>query len=275
MTIADKALRAKQDLIDVSNASYEAGNVDGYDEGYNSGYYDSDVFLWSTYQNSGKRTNYNGAFMGVGWTEDNFFPIYDMKPTTAFYMFAYGTIRIDLAERLEGQRIKLDFSQCTNHTYLFYDTDFTRIGEIDLTKSTANSTSLFTNSPYLETIDLVRVHPTIRRTYKDAFKGCTKLKHIRIDNEFRASQNFGDCPLDLESAIDVIQHLVSLWNVEIEDSEGNWVTQEYTETIVFSPTTWGYLDSPEGLARLQEEYPDMDYSDWRNAIDSEYGWNYA
>lgn len=91
--------------------------------------------FWDAYQQNGTRTNYASGFGGVGWTNDNFKPKYDIKPTNATYMFRACGISGDLVEILDNLGVTLDFSECTNAQELFSNTyNLTRVGVLDFSK---------------------------------------------------------------------------------------------------------------------------------------------
>ncbi|MBE7093008.1 MAG: hypothetical protein E7365_07530, partial [Clostridiales bacterium] len=55
---------------------------DVYSAGKNAGGGSEFDLFWDEYQENGKRTNYDGAFFGVGWTEKTFKPKHDIVPVT-------------------------------------------------------------------------------------------------------------------------------------------------------------------------------------------------
>lgn len=283
MTIAEKVPRAKQDLIDVSNAGFEAGFIEGefagieigWDNGYESGKEEGieegkqaeyDRFM-DEFQGNGERVNYDYAFSR--WTDKILYPKYSMTPATASSMFVGCSAQIDLVERLKECGVTLDFSQATNHNGIFQTAKFTRVGVVDLTNATNNSAYIFNTSQRLETIDEVILSPLTTLKYTDMFSWCSRLKNLKISGgNFNYSVSFQWSPLTLESAISVITHIANFYDNE---------SSQYTQTITFSAATWALLD-----AQTEEEVNEYlnsmnlsNYGSWREYISDELCWNYV
>lgn len=249
MTIAEKALRAKQDLIDVSNAGYEAGYADAeeeyitqYDDGFADGYaagnedgyvagkkaeYDA---FWSTYQVNGSRTNQSYAFYNKYWNDTTYNPPFDLIAKTALLMFSYAEIT--------DTKVWVDFSQST---------------------TPSNCVQIFQNCYYLKK---AKIKVNENTTYTNWFTNCTALKNITFEGTIGKSIGFAQSPLTLESAINIIRHLKDYF------ASGN----EYSQTITFSPTTWALLDAnpPDDIFD-----PTGAPLDWREYIMDNLCWNYA
>lgn len=182
--------------------TYQCGYAMGNDEGQQRGRESAEQVFWDTYQQNGTRVHYAGAYSGVGWTGELFKPKYDMKPQSAEWMFCYSRIPGDLDEILEQQGVTLDFSECRNFSYAFYDCRFTAIGTVDCSKAT-------TSMPYLfgaRTIVTVRnfIPPNFEMSYNHFGSG---LKNLTVGGTITKSANFRESPLSRESIESVMAAL--------------------------------------------------------------------
>ena len=131
----------------IADEVYEKGKKDEYDK------------FWDEYQTTkngelGKRKSYSNAF-SFGWSFENFYPKYDIKPegnaNNIFYGWSdsFTSTRYSLKKRLEECGVVLDTSKVTSLTYGFtYSPQFTEIPTLDLTGLTSNPTGLFANCYY-------------------------------------------------------------------------------------------------------------------------------
>ncbi len=187
---------------------HEAGKSAGRDE------------FQSDYQNNGKRKDYDSAYAGVGWTNDNFNPKHSMKPTTAYMMFRNAAISGDLVEILADKKVELDFSNSTQMLFTFNNMfGITRVGIVDLSKCNSSSANyIFQNSKKLVTIDGIKL-PSTTLSLTDGFTGCTALANISFigEGKLRANMNFKDSPLSHDS-------IVNVYNALYESASGKSVT---------------------------------------------------
>lgn len=225
------------------------------------GFYDA---FWDGFQVEGNRTNYNSAFTSRDayyWTNGGFNPKYDMKPSTAQDMFAIYTadktkcLNGDLVELLEKAGVTLDFSEATTGYQCFSGSNFTRLGIIDFRKHTYSHTIFFSGCKYLEKIDMFYPPQVAVTGHNNDFHDCKALKHLTIGADIWRTINLKSSPLTLESAISVVTHLKDYSGTE----------NEFTYTVTFSTTTWGYLDA-EG------ETASPNGNSWREYINDK-GWN--
>jgi hypothetical protein len=170
--------------------------------------------FWDTYQQNGNRTNYSYGFYSSGWTKDNFKPKYDIKPTDASYMLNGASLYIDLVEHLKTLDIILDFSNCTNFSWMIYGCRLSRIGVVDMRKvsSAANANNVFRQggADTLETIDKVIVSEKYPLG-SNSFTNCTKLKNITIEGDITGNFSIASSSLLTDDSIDsIISHLVDL-----------------------------------------------------------------
>lgn len=151
-----------------TDAAFEAGRTAEYDD------------FWNVYQNQGKRTDYQYAFPGNGWTRQNFKPKYDLKPKYggATYMFRLTGITGNLTELLSNSGVSLDTSGLTTNNSMFYDADgLTAIPRLDFSNcSSLNLT--FSGCTALQTLSVVVGANT---SYTDTFRGCSALINLTVE----------------------------------------------------------------------------------------------
>ena len=173
MSIAEKL----QTIAENEQKVFESGKQAEYDR------------FWDTYQANGNRTDYSNAFAGVGWTSEIFKPKHDIKPINAYMMFRATQLNLDLVEHLEAMGVTLDFSQATNTQYLFNNSQFTRIGIVDVRSST-NSRPLdntFAQCTNLVTIDKIYLKTGTQGECANTFSGCTALKNLSLEGEIKSN----------------------------------------------------------------------------------------
>lgn len=149
-------------------------------------YYDK---FWDSFQDYGNRIFFDYAFNSLknlaGW----FYPKYDIKPTSANYfmrdakMFDTAGQTIDLVERLNECGVTIDFSNCTNVTYLFYQARISHLPEINVTSAGGTASTLLFGG-YVETID--KFIFTKDQTLKSTFGYSGKLKDIIFEGVYEA-----------------------------------------------------------------------------------------
>ena len=213
MNIAEKIARAKADYDAVFEAGKQAGGGGGggnTEAAYNKGLADGkqaeyDRF-WDDYQDNGQKTAYNqyaGAFLGTGWTDENFNPKYPIVPTDAAYMFRATGIT-DLTK--DG--VVLDFSNCEKFNYAFaYSKTLKKLPLIDLS-SAKETTSLFADS-IAESLILTFSENT--NIASNMFSNAKWLTNLTIGGTIGMSISFANSPsLTVESVDSIIEHLKDL-----------------------------------------------------------------
>lgn len=186
----------------IADAVYEKGKKDEYDK------------FWDAYQDYGNRTSYVNGFQGnMGWTKDNFYPKYDIKPvgnaTQLLYAWEYADKHtMDLSARLKECGVVLDTSQATTLTYAFAYVRFATIPPIDLTGLTANASLLFGDSRTIKTIEKIIMAETtpIATTW---FRNDIALENLTIEGTIGQSNfNVKDCTkLTKESLLSILKAL--------------------------------------------------------------------
>jgi hypothetical protein len=174
MTLDEYKARAKQDL----DNAFEKGKSQG---GGGDGYYDT---FWDGFQNYGNRTNYSGFADTTphnGW----FRPKYDIKPTMAeSFMRNYGQNLskdkyVDLVALLNELGITIDFSKCTNITYIFYNARIWHLPEINVTGAGDSATNQLLFGGYVRKIDkfVCKESQLLQKT----FSYCSDLEQIEVE----------------------------------------------------------------------------------------------
>lgn len=145
--------------------------------------------FWYDFQEGGKRTAYNNAFQNV-WTDAMLNPIYDIRPTSAGYMFSGAKI-VDLKGCLEKSGIVFDTSNATSLDYAFSGAgSLVYCPEISALKS-ASLWSIFYDCKKLIIIDKLILKSDGSQTFNDnSFKNCSSLVEIRIEGVIGNNVNF-------------------------------------------------------------------------------------
>lgn len=169
MTIAEQIARAKTDYDEVYNAGYEKGKSEGGGDNY------YDIFWDNAQAQTQGVLDY--MFAGNAWNDVTFDPKYSMKPSKATGMFRRNGFTGDIPALLERKNITLDFSECTAMTYLFYESNFSRIGVVDCSKAGV-LTGTFGYAYYCNTIDEVILSE--ENTFNNTSFRLPSLVEIRI-----------------------------------------------------------------------------------------------
>jgi hypothetical protein len=171
MTVAEKLTRAKADYDEV----YEAGKKAEYDR------------FWDAYQNNGNRFEYYFAFAGIGWTDENFKPKYDIgMKYSASQAFMYCKVT-DLVKTLKACGVVLDVSRATTLASVFAYAETKTIPTLNTTGANA-ITSMFESCTKLEYIEKLIVKKATQYSY--TFKNCPLLKDVVFEGEIGNDINF-------------------------------------------------------------------------------------
>lgn len=244
MTIAEKLLRAKQDFDEVYSKGYEKGKS----EGGSDSYYDK---FWDSQQNFGNRTKYEYLYAGYGWNDVTFDPKYDIRPTSAEYMF-YNSRITDLDAIFKRKGLVFDTSKSTNFADIFYNSTITKVGVIDCSGCPSVGTrfsSMFRTATLQSVERLILISKDF--AYNNSmFQNATSLTHIIFEGTIYQSFVINAPTLDLESAKSV---LLALKNYAGTD-------KEYTYKISLSSGTWAVLDADGNSAPGNVTWKDYVYN---------------
>lgn len=178
-------------IEEVYEKGYEKGKTESdYNTAFEEGKLAERKAFWDNYLDNGNRTDFDQAISGKGWTIEVFKPNHDMFPTTAYMMFRKSDMKIDLVEYLKKMGVKLDFSNCKNHLYIFSFSSFTRVGVVDFSKSTASTAcdNAFGYCHELVTIDKIILRKGTNAMFASAsFTNCDNLVNVIFDGELESN----------------------------------------------------------------------------------------
>lgn len=216
MNIAEKLTTVAENMPKV----FEAGKKSEYDG------------FWDVYQENGKRTNYNNAFSGVGWTSATYKPKYPIKPTNAATM--YSNSRIDV-------HIDIDTSQCTTLQQLIQSSTIPSLGVIDARSTTESSALARTfQSGNLISVEKLILKDDGSQTFSNTFYGCSMLTHLVIEG------TIGQNGLDLSRSIKLPHdNLMSIINSLQNKTSGTW-------TVTLGSTNLAKLTDAEKAIATQK-----------------------
>ena len=171
------------------NAVYDVGRGDGNADGIAQGEYNEYVRFWDIVQANGTSTVENGTFAGHGWTDENFRPRYDIKPTAANQTFWCTGIQ-NLTQCLEKAGVTLDISNATNVNGCFSYSQLTHVPAIDIRKAKTNTNNLFVSSTKLQTIAGIKVDSG-NTALSNIFNSCNELVTVLFteDSAIHSSVN--------------------------------------------------------------------------------------
>ena len=158
----------------------ETGINSGFTGGYNRGYQDANEAFWDELQRGGQRINYKYAFLGMGWSFGNFYPLYDIVPLDncagCFVNWNDDDIHQgSLKERLALCGVQLDTSNVTNMLQFFANGNITELPVVSLANATETK-NVFANTPYLHTIEKVVVSE--KTTFNACFDNAPVLENV-------------------------------------------------------------------------------------------------
>ncbi|MBQ7792418.1 MAG: hypothetical protein IJ367_02875 [Clostridia bacterium] len=126
--------------------------------------------------------NFNNAFTGLGWNDDNFCPPVGVSPyiLSSNAMFQRSYI-VDLERILKERNITLDFSHSGFITALFSQAArLMYVPEIDCTGSNSMS-NMFESCGNLVSVKKLILKETGTNTFANTFLNCTSLTEIRFE----------------------------------------------------------------------------------------------
>ena len=158
MTIADKALRAKEDYDTV----YEAGKQEGYGEGYTLGHDHGEQYgkelgkqeeydaFWDNFQQSGNCHNYDSAFRGDFFNDAIYNPAYPIIASDTYgasYMYMNN-------KRLTDTKVTVSVPGLGNGMVFYQASRLKRIPTLEISDKTTFS-SWFAGCSALEELNIV------------------------------------------------------------------------------------------------------------------------
>lgn len=159
----------RNEMMDVAQAEYENGVAAGEQGEWSR--------FWDALQGNGNRRNYNYAFYGSNWKDENFRPKYDIVPTECERIL-YKAAVTDLAKILETCGVTLDTSQSTKFHYAFNGSQITHLPTISTVKASKLSYTFY-DMQSLTTIDTLILKDDGSQTFEYTF-WCNDLVDLTI-----------------------------------------------------------------------------------------------
>lgn len=192
MTVAEKLTAIAENEQKV----FDAGKKAEYDR------------FWDVYQANGTRLQYAYGFAGAGWTEYNFRPKYDIKPTVASNLFTNTSLR-NVKDSLEKAGVTLDMSNVVTLSYLAQSSALTHLPVLDLRKVANLNYFLFQNQGLLE-VEKIILKDDGTQSFSDyTFNNLPLLTEVRFEGIIgKNGLNFGTTPkLSHDSLMSIINAL--------------------------------------------------------------------
>lgn len=167
--------------------------------------------FWDIYQQNGERTNYGMAFAGVGWTDENFKPKYNITATETSGLFQNNYIT-DLVKILEDCGVELDLSKATEGVYLVNGcNNLTRLPVLDC-RNRANINYFIISCPSLYSIEKVILKDDGTQAFNNySFSWLYNLEEIRfegcIGNSLAIKESSKLSAASVQSIIDCLKDL--------------------------------------------------------------------
>lgn len=171
----------------VGQSAYEGGLADGFNNGYEQGYgegmnngieaggYIAQGEFWDKFQDYGNRTDYQFAFAGETWTEENLTPYYDISGKTlsnTYMMFAKGKVA----------NLKTIFPTIVTQVsqYMFFsNTTVTDLGTIVLYDEGYGTFSGCSNLKNIDQLVFAWDNPNAK-DYNSTFNTCSSLENVYV-----------------------------------------------------------------------------------------------
>lgn len=181
MSIADKLTTIAENVQKVYDAGKAAGGGgSGYEEGFADGKLDERDSFWDTFQNKGKRDDYQRAFYNTFWNDTTYNPKYPIA--------------------------------CNNGTTAannMFDT-----ARITDTKVPITITDGYSDSTFVRCMQLVTIQKLILNNvgrFQSTFTGCSKLQNITIEGSIDVNFNISATAVLTNASVQsIIDHLKDL-----------------------------------------------------------------
>lgn len=186
-------------------AGYEKGHTDGVTEGYEQGKQSEYDRFWDNYQDHGKRTKYDYAFSGSGWTDETFKPKYTPIVLTGN---VYETFRVSKVSYIDESHVDCSGATLIQH-FLYQSACDKPVTVIMNIASCTRLSNTFIYSSKLETLELKNIREDC--DWVNALLSCTGLVNFRCTGTIGRNISFASCKkLSDESVQNIIDHLKDL-----------------------------------------------------------------
>lgn len=230
--------------VDITDDTPTSDYAEKVDEVYSAGKEAEYNNFWTYYQKEQLGSaNLQYAYAGMGWRRQTFKPKSNIKPYRADKMFALFNYRetsaYDMAEALEKLGVVLDFSNCINMTECFQQSKISRLGTIDISKSTNNYYTF--NSENLKTIDKLIVSEST--PYNSTFGwGGSTLENLTVEGVI--GKNGFSVSVCSKLTVDSLLSILNALQDKTEDTSG---------------TIWKVTLGSTNTAKLTEEELNIAY----------------
>ena len=189
--------------------------------------------FWDAYQKNGTRTDYNNGFAYDTFTNDTFYPKYNITPIKNGTVFRQSrNLTIDLKERLKECNVVLDTSKLDNFNYMFEACGVSAIPLLNCINGT-NFTYVFNGCTNLHTIEKIIVNKDLE--LDRCFVNCSKLQNIIFEGEIGKNINIGYSPLltmeSIQSIIDGLATVETAQTLTLHTNVKAKLTEEQLATI--------------------------------------------
>ena len=199
MSIADKLTTIAENEQKV----YDAGAKSEYDK------------FWDNIQNYGKQKSYQYLFGGRAWTPDTFKPKYSFNASDyryAFWYFGDPNKPIDLLALEKEQNITMRYKGVYTYTFAYANVTTVPTVDVSVGYGTPYLHCTFYNNNRVHTIEKIILYSDLDNhqftEFLNTFTSATALKNIKFENLIGKTISLGQSPLSVESAKNVIEHLV-------------------------------------------------------------------
>ena len=180
MSISEKLITVSENMAKVHEAGKKAGKNEEWSK------------AWDLIQDCGRKVRCSYMFYYCLHLPEAFYPKYDIKPTVADYFMRdtysslYDYEPFDLVERLAECGVKMDFSNCTNVTYAFYNSCITHIPVLDCRKGGITQSYLLISGRTI-TVDKIIIKDDGSQYLSDTFGYANNLENVVIEGVIGAN----------------------------------------------------------------------------------------
>lgn len=182
MSVAEKLLTISNNIKEVYRSGEGAGSMGlDYDAVYAAGEKAERIRFWNAYQGGGVAKSYAYSFAGSNWTDETFWPVYDIvQEQNAYggYMF-YSSKITNLLQRLLDCSVTLDVSGSTSGAYMFSYSTVTEIPELNFSELCTKIGSAFLGCKSLRVIEKLKVNEKME--FISTFQQCAALETLIVE----------------------------------------------------------------------------------------------